>query len=36
MAIVISLFISVTLTPVMCAYLLKPHAPRSQPRQRGA
>ncbi|NYS35437.1 efflux RND transporter permease subunit, partial [Streptococcus danieliae] len=29
------LFISVTLTPVMCAYLLKPHAPRSQPRQRG-
>nr|WP_157352927.1 multidrug efflux RND transporter permease subunit MdtC [Pantoea agglomerans] len=35
-AIVISLFISVTLTPVMCAYLLKPHAPRSQPCQRGA
>ncbi|MGE1070649.1 multidrug efflux RND transporter permease subunit MdtC [Pantoea agglomerans] len=35
-AIVISLFISVTLTPVMCAYLLKPHALRSQPRQRGA
>ncbi|MEN4777786.1 multidrug efflux RND transporter permease subunit MdtC [Pantoea agglomerans] len=35
-AIVISLFISVTLTPVMCAYLLKPHAPRSQPRQCGA
>ncbi|MEN4933812.1 multidrug efflux RND transporter permease subunit MdtC [Pantoea agglomerans] len=35
-AIVISLFISVTLTPVMCAYLLKPPAPRSQPRQRGA
>ncbi|WNK45529.1 multidrug efflux RND transporter permease subunit MdtC [Pantoea agglomerans] len=35
-AIVISLFISVTLTPVMCAYLLKPHAPRSQPPQRGA
>ncbi|WP_256844375.1 MULTISPECIES: multidrug efflux RND transporter permease subunit MdtC [unclassified Pantoea] len=35
-AIVISLFISVTLTPMMCAYLLKPHAPRSQPRQRGA
>ncbi|SUB06641.1 multidrug efflux RND transporter permease subunit MdtC [Pantoea agglomerans] len=35
-AIVISLFISITLTPVMCAYLLKPHAPRSQPRQRGA
>ncbi|MGC0834915.1 multidrug efflux RND transporter permease subunit MdtC [Pantoea agglomerans] len=35
-AIVISLFISVTLTPVMCAYLLKPHAPRSQPLQRGA
>ncbi|WP_215846231.1 multidrug efflux RND transporter permease subunit MdtC [Pantoea bituminis] len=34
-AIVISLFISVTLTPMMCAYLLKPHAPRSQPRQRG-
>nr|WP_194717679.1 multidrug efflux RND transporter permease subunit MdtC [Pantoea agglomerans] len=35
-AIVISLFISVTLTPMMCAYLLKPHAPRSQLRQRGA
>jgi len=35
-AIVISLFISVTLTPVMCAYLLKPQASRSQPRQRGA
>ena len=34
-AIVISLFISVTLTPMMCAYLLKPHVPRSQPRQRG-
>ena len=34
-AIVISLFISVTLTPMMCAYLLKPHAPRSQTRQRG-
>ncbi|MGD9425310.1 multidrug efflux RND transporter permease subunit MdtC [Pantoea sp. NSTU24] len=35
-AIVISLFISITLTPMMCAYLLKPHAPRSQPRRRGA
>jgi len=34
-AIVISLFISITLTPMMCAYLLKPHAPRSQPRRRG-
>ena len=35
-SIVISLFISITLTPMMCAYLLKPHAPRSQPRRRGA
>ncbi len=35
-AIAISLFVSVTLTPMMCAYLLKPHAPRSQPRRRGA
>ena len=35
-AIVISLFISVTLTPMMCAYLLKPHRPQSQPRRRGA
>ncbi|MDH2066408.1 multidrug efflux RND transporter permease subunit MdtC [Pantoea sp. GD03673] len=35
-AIIISLFISVTLTPMMCAWLLKPHAPRSQPRRRGA
>ncbi|MBE5252398.1 multidrug efflux RND transporter permease subunit MdtC [Mixta mediterraneensis] len=34
-AIIISLFISVTLTPMMCAYLLKPHTPRSQPRRRG-
>ncbi|ERK07460.1 MAG: multidrug efflux RND transporter permease subunit MdtC [Pantoea sp.] len=35
-AILISLFISITLTPMMCAYLLKPHAPRAQPRLRGA
>ncbi|MCX3309071.1 multidrug efflux RND transporter permease subunit MdtC [Pantoea vagans] len=35
-SIVISLFISITLTPMMCAYLLKPHSPRSQPRRRGA
>ncbi|GME30070.1 MULTISPECIES: multidrug efflux RND transporter permease subunit MdtC [Pantoea] len=35
-SIVISLFISITLTPMMCAYLLKPHGPRSQPRRRGA
>ncbi|EIB98231.1 MULTISPECIES: multidrug efflux RND transporter permease subunit MdtC [Pantoea] len=35
-AIAISLVISITLTPMMCAYLLKPHAPRSQPRRRGA
>jgi multidrug efflux pump len=34
-AILISLFVSVTLTPMMCAYLLKPHAPRSQPQRRG-
>jgi multidrug efflux pump len=34
-AILISLFISVTLTPMMCAYLLKPQAKRSQPRTRG-
>jgi len=35
-SIVISLFISITLTPMMCAYLLKPHGPRNQPRRRGA
>ena len=35
-AIVISLFISVTLTPMMCAYLLKPSAPGSQPRRHGS
>lgn len=35
-AILISLFISITLTPMMCAYLLKPHTPRAQPRLRGA
>nr|WP_255606684.1 multidrug efflux RND transporter permease subunit MdtC [Pantoea sp. DY-5] len=34
-AILISLFISVTLTPMMCAYLLKPQIKRSQPRIRG-
>ncbi|ORM57350.1 multidrug transporter subunit MdtC [Pantoea rodasii] len=34
-AILISLFISVTLTPMMCAYLLKPQEKRSQPRTRG-
>ncbi|KNC08174.1 multidrug transporter [Pantoea sp. RIT-PI-b] len=34
-AILISLFISVTLTPMMCAYLLKPQVKRSQPRTRG-
>ncbi|MCI1027968.1 MULTISPECIES: multidrug efflux RND transporter permease subunit MdtC [Pantoea] len=34
-AILISLFISITLTPMMCAYLLKPQAKRSQPRTRG-
>ncbi len=28
--------VSLTLTPMMCAYLLKPHAPRAQPRRRGA
>ena len=35
-AIAISLFISVTLTPMMCAYLLKPSAPGSQPRRHGS
>ncbi|WP_313620587.1 efflux RND transporter permease subunit, partial [Pantoea septica] len=35
-AIAISMVISLTLTPMMCAYLLKPHAPRAQPRRRGA
>lgn len=34
-AILISLFISVTLTPMMCAYLLKPQVKHSQPRIRG-
>ena len=34
-AILISLFISVTLTPMMCAYLLKPQVKRNQPRIRG-
>ncbi|MGJ0190892.1 multidrug efflux RND transporter permease subunit MdtC [Pantoea sp. RRHST58] len=35
-AIAISMVISLTLTPMMCAWLLKPHAPRAQPRRRGA
>ena len=35
-AIAISMVISLTLTPMMCAWLLKPHAARSQPRRRGA
>ncbi|WP_239954452.1 multidrug efflux RND transporter permease subunit MdtC [Pantoea sp. Z09] len=35
-AIAISMVVSLTLTPMMCAYLLKPHAPHSQPRRRGA
>lgn len=35
-AIAISMAVSLTLTPMMCAYLLKPHAARSQPRTRGA
>ncbi|WP_130830764.1 multidrug efflux RND transporter permease subunit MdtC [[Erwinia] mediterraneensis] len=35
-AILISLFISVTLTPMMCAYLLKAQPARSQPRRHGA
>ena len=34
-AILISLFISITLTPMMCAYLLKPQEKRSQPCTRG-
>ncbi|MFP1727888.1 multidrug efflux RND transporter permease subunit MdtC [Lonsdalea quercina] len=34
-AIMISLVVSLTLTPMMCARLLRPHAPRSQPRRRG-
>jgi len=34
-AILISLFVSITLTPMMCAYLLKPQARRAQPRLRG-
>ena len=34
-AILISLFISITLTPMMCAYLLKPQHKQSQPRTRG-
>ncbi|WP_312061990.1 multidrug efflux RND transporter permease subunit MdtC [Pantoea septica] len=35
-AIAISMVVSLTLTPMMCAYLLKPHAPRAQRRRRGA
>jgi len=35
-AIAISMVVSLTLTPMMCAYLLKPHAPRAQPRRHGA
>jgi multidrug efflux pump len=35
-AIAISMVVSLTLTPMMCACLLKPHALRSQPRRRGA
>jgi len=35
-AIAISMVVSLTLTPMMCAYLLKPHAAHSQPRKRGA
>lgn len=34
-AIAISLVISVTLTPMMCALLLRPHKPQSQPRFKG-
>ncbi|RWR01169.1 multidrug transporter [[Pantoea] beijingensis] len=34
-AIAISLAISITLTPMMCAWLLKPHTKQSQPRTRG-
>ncbi|GAB7203638.1 hypothetical protein OS21_01270 [Dickeya oryzae] len=34
-AILISLLVSITLTPMMCARLLRPHAARSQPRARG-
>nr|WP_234465446.1 multidrug efflux RND transporter permease subunit MdtC [Erwinia sp. S59] len=34
-AILISLFISITLTPMMCAFMLKPQEKRSQPRTRG-
>ncbi|SLM62148.1 MULTISPECIES: multidrug efflux RND transporter permease subunit MdtC [Dickeya] len=34
-AILISLLVSITLTPMMCARLLRTHAPRSQPRTRG-
>lgn len=34
-AIAISLVISVTLTPMMCALLLRPHKPQSQPRLKG-
>nr|WP_244989247.1 multidrug efflux RND transporter permease subunit MdtC [Pantoea cypripedii] len=34
-AILISLFVSITLTPMMCAYLLKPQVRRAQPRLRG-
>ena len=35
-AIAISMVVSLTLTPMMCAYLLRPHRARSQPRRRGA
>ncbi|MEZ3499161.1 multidrug efflux RND transporter permease subunit MdtC [Pantoea sp. KPR_PJ] len=35
-AIAISMVVSLTLTPMMCARLLKPHRARSQPRTRGA
>nr|WP_024965046.1 multidrug efflux RND transporter permease subunit MdtC [Pantoea sp. IMH] len=35
-SIAISLLISVTLTPMMCARLLRPHRPREQSRLRGA
>ncbi|MGM3173512.1 multidrug efflux RND transporter permease subunit MdtC [Dickeya lacustris] len=34
-AILISLLVSITLTPMMCARLLRAHGPRTQPRTRG-